>query len=163
MMNIIKYPNNILNNRSNNTDMATISNKLDEMFDIMLKNNGVGLAACQIGLNLNVFIMNVDGKRNNDKIFINPSLLTYGQSEFSLEGCLSFPSIYGKILRKTVVDITYTYNDETIKETYDGLEAKIIQHEYDHLLGLTFIDKMSPADISTNKKKLKSLILSQQP
>ena len=163
MMNIIKYPNNILNNRSNNTDMATISNKLDEMFDIMLKNNGVGLAACQIGLNLNVFIMNVDGKRNNDKIFINPSLLTYGQSELSLEGCLSFPSIYGKILRKTLVDITYTYNNEIIKETYDDLEAKIIQHEYDHLLGLTFIDKMSPADISTNKKKLKSLILSQQP
>ena len=143
--------------------------KLDElvanMFDTMYISSGVGLAGPQVGLALRIFVADAspfaededldaaERKQLGDfkKVFINPTIDSEDGSEWAFnEGCLSIPDIREDVSRKP--DITITYQDEhlnTHTESYSGLAARIIQHEYDHIEGILFTDKLS-----TLKKRL---------
>jgi peptide deformylase len=139
----------------NVTDIDTLKPIIDQMFITMFSNNGVGLAAPQIGINVNLFIMNQTKDTINNKVFINPKLILNGDIISDIEGCLSFPNVFGKIKRYSNVEIGYlNTNNKVVIEQYTGLQARIIQHEYDHLIGINFIDKMSKADLIKNNKLL---------
>ena len=141
---IIKHENKILRNISKNIEKGEFDVKQlsDDMFETMKNAHGVGLAAPQIGLNINLFVMgtNVDTR----KVFINPVIEGEWGDEWVLqEGCLSISGISGNVHRKPNLQIRYFDVDWNEKlEIFSGMEARIIQHEYDHLNGVLFIDKM---------------------
>ncbi len=151
-------------------DLKVIS---DNMFETMYNASGVGLAAPQVGMNLRLFV--VDGtpfseKDEDDdedtepdltladfkKVFINPEILEEDGEEWGFEeGCLSIPGIRGEVYRKERLKIKYfdlEWNEHI--EIYEGIGARIIQHEYDHLLGKLFVDYLPTLKKQFIKKKL---------
>ena len=116
---------------------------LDDMRDTLIESKGVGLAAPQIGIMRRVVLVIND----EDEIMelINPEIIATSGEQTGLEGCLSVPGIHEKVTRPT--SITINYFDENFVEhtdTYDGFFARIVQHEYDHLEGHVFTDRVSP-------------------
>lgn len=131
------------------------------MFETMYESSGVGLAAPQIGKSIRIFV--VDGEPLDEeklqgfkKTFINPVILKESGEKWAFEeGCLSIPGIRADILRKESLRIRYfdiDWNEHT--EEYDGLAARIIQHEYDHLQGILFTDYLSAMKRRLLKSKL---------
>jgi peptide deformylase len=127
-----------------------------DMFDTMHNAEGIGLAAPQIGLSLRLFV--VDGSGTDDeqikdfkKVFVNPTILEEKGDKWSFEeGCLSIPSIREEVQRHAEIRIRYyDENWELHEEIFDGMKARVIQHEYDHIQGILFIDH-----ISSLKKRL---------
>ncbi|MDQ6477789.1 peptide deformylase [Dyadobacter sp. LHD-138] len=144
-----------------------------DMFETMYSANGVGLAAPQVGLNIRVFV--ADGtpfseKDEDDddddevdlslvgfkKTFINPEILEESGEEWAFEeGCLSIPGIRGDVYRPERLVIRYRDTDwNEFTEEYTGMAARIIQHEYDHLLGKLFVDYLPTLKKQLIKKKL---------
>ena len=112
-----------------------------QMFDTMKKSNGIGLAAPQIGISLRLFVADIGDDVKH--VFINPQITqTSSETEFYEEGCLSIPQIYEKIERPKKVWVQ-AFNEQGKPFTLeaDGLLARVIQHEYDHLNGVLFIDR----------------------
>jgi peptide deformylase len=128
-------------------DNASLSQLISDMKETLKNSGGVGLAAPQVGESVRVFL--VDGARMSEefqKTFINAKITDQRGDEWEFEeGCLSIPRVRAMISRKYEVDIEYLdENFEPQKETYTGILARIIQHEYDHIEGKLFIDKMTP-------------------
>lgn len=115
---------------------------IDEMFITLKKSNGIGLAAPQIGRNIRLFIVQLE--ENDGMVFINPEIIRTSDEQCSMEeGCLSIPKVYEKVIRPK--DVTLQYMDingrkQLIQAT--GLLARVIQHEYDHLNGVLFVDRL---------------------
>ena len=137
---------------------------IDDMFDTMYKAEGMGLAAPQIGKSLRLFILDASSLKESEpslegfkKVFVNPLIVEKNGEEWSFnEGCLSIPLIREDVMRKQRIRIQYfdenwNYHDEY----FDGVKARIIQHEYDHLKGILFTDKVTPL----RKKLLKSKLI----
>lgn len=134
-----------------------------DMFETMYAANGIGLAAPQIGKSIRLFV--VDGTSLEEeeedmsqfkKAFLNPVILQEEGEPWEFEeGCLSIPNIRENVLRPETVKIRY-YDDEwnLKEEVYDGVKARIIQHEYDHIEGKLFIDYLSPLKKRLLKGKL---------
>lgn len=139
---IIVYPNEILSTKTKPVETINkkIKDLIEEMKKIMITNNGVGLAANQIGENLSIFIA-----QDNDEIleFINPKIISLkGEQKIVEEGCLSLPRVWGYLKRYPEVIIEYEniWNKRKRKKAKDLL-AQIIQHEIDHLEGKLFTEK----------------------
>ncbi len=139
---------------------------IDDMFETMYNAQGVGLAAPQIGKAIRLFIVDAEpfaedepGLENFKKVFINPIILEEEGEEWKFnEGCLSIPGIREDVSRKPKITIEYyDRNWELKEETYDGLAARIIQHEYDHIEGILFTDKISPLKRKLLKTKLNNI------
>ncbi len=124
-----------------------------DMFETMYHSDGVGLAAPQVNHSIRLFV--VDGKQLDEKnpdlknfkrIFINAKIIeTDGEEKFYNEGCLSLPSIREDVKRKDKIRMQYLdENFETHDEYFVGVQSRIIQHEYDHLEGILFVDHLSP-------------------
>ena len=118
------------------------------MWDTMDADDGAGISACQIGLNLQMFIVNAkasDIYQSNPICFINPEITFYfEETEIEREGCLSFPGLWANVPRSKWIKVQYQDLHGTHQElTASGLFAKVIQHETDHLSGKLFIDLMS--------------------
>ncbi|XBT18407.1 MAG: peptide deformylase [Candidatus Shikimatogenerans sp. Tduv] len=148
--NLIYYNNPILRKKCFNLKKnKKIKNIVKYMIYIMNINNGIGIAAPQIGLNINLFICK-NSIKNKYNIFYNSKIIKYfGENIKKYEGCLSIPNIYEKIKRKKSIIIEYyNHNWKKKKKIYSGINSRIIQHEYDHIKGILFIDLLS-----TNKKK----------
>jgi peptide deformylase len=129
------FPVDIINER--------ILGSIDEMFKLMYKFNGIGLAANQVGLPDRLFVSNFDKPR----VFINPYILSYSAQEETLgkEGCLSFPGLTLKVWRPRYVQIKYKdINGKIHVETFADYHARVIQHEIDHLDGITFDRRVGP-------------------
>ena len=138
---------------------------IDNMWETMYNASGVGLAAPQIGKSLRLFVIDAspfaeDGEypelKNFKKVFINPIIEEESGKEWSFkEGCLSIPEIREEVKRKDKITISYfNENWELIEEDYDGIAARIIQHEYDHIEGVLFIDYLKPLKKQMLKRKL---------
>jgi peptide deformylase len=137
---------------------------VDDMFETMYNAHGIGLAAPQIGVSLRVFI--ADGSALDDeklhgfkKVFVNPTILKEEGEEWAYEeGCLSIPGIRADVKRQPKLKIQY-YDIEWKKytEVYDGMAARIIQHEYDHIEGILFLDHVSPMKKRLLKGKLTNI------
>ena len=147
-------------------DYQQLPKLIEDMFETMYHTNGMGLAAPQIGRNIRLFIidtlqLDVDNRDEESsefvkEIFINPIIVEEsGKSWEYDEGCLSIPDIRGQVLRKPQVRIEYYNRDfELIDKVFDGITARVIQHEYDHLEGVLFTDLLKPLKKRLIKKKL---------
>ncbi|MBN2519535.1 MAG: peptide deformylase [Bacteroidales bacterium] len=133
---------------------------VDNMFETMYKSEGVGLAAPQVGKSIRLFVVDTTPFEEDDptlkgfkKVFINPVITERsGNTWVFNEGCLSVPEIREDVERPDIIKIKYL--DENFKpheETYDGIKARVIQHEYDHIEGILFVDRLS----AIRKKLLK--------
>ena len=166
---IVAYGSNVLKTKAVNItpDFPDLETLIENMWETMYNANGVGIAAPQIGKSIRLFVVDaspfskdneisddeISTLKNFKKVFINPELIeeTGGEWDFT-EGCLSIPNIREDISRREM--ITIRYYDESFEEielTLKGLAARIVQHEYDHIEGVLFIDKLS----SLKKKLLK--------
>lgn len=159
---IYVYGSSVLRKRAKEItkDYPGLAGLISDMFDTMKYSEGVGLAAPQIGLSLRIFVVDAtsnEGKEDEGidqeedlsdfrKVFINPVITKYSGDMWTFnEGCLSLPNIREDVDRPEKIRIQY-YDDEFRfhDEEYDGTRARIIQHEYDHLEGILFVDKINP-------------------
>lgn len=125
------------------------------MIQTMLRNGGVGLAANQCGLPYKIFVMGTGP--NFMEVVINPRILSGSGEEKSQEGCLSYPGLYLKVKRNTHIEVEYEdLKGVTKKVKYDGLTARIFQHEFDHLEGFNFTQQVSQIELGKAKEKVKS-------
>jgi peptide deformylase len=116
------------------------------MFELMYEHRGVGLAATQVDLPIRLFVMNSTGHRGEGKerVLINPVISRPRSNEEQEEGCLSLPNINGNVIRaKTIHVNAFDLEGKELNEDFSGFEARIIQHETDHLNGMLFIDRMN--------------------
>ena len=156
---IVSFGNSILRSKCSPVDEnQPIKGILKNMYETMYNAQGVGLAAPQVGLDLSIFIIDTtpfcDDENNLIpliKEFINPEIIDYsGKDESFNEGCLSIPGLREDVIRKNQIKIRYSdknFNEYT--KIYEGINSRVIQHEYDHLMGVLFTDR-----VSTLKKKL---------
>ena len=119
------------------------------MFELMYEANGIGLAANQVDLPLQLFVLNLSGRSGSGEelVFINPVLSRPKGSDVAEEGCLSLPGIVADVQRPAQIDVTaFDLSGNEIHLQADGLLARAIQHEFDHLQGVLFIDRVSESD-----------------
>jgi peptide deformylase len=123
------------------------------LIETMVKYRGVGLAANQVGLPYRVFVM---GAEKVGFACFNPEILERSGEEIIEEGCISFPGLYLKIPRAASINVRYTdMNGVTKEERFDGLTARIFQHELDHLDGICYTSKVSRLVLERAKEKVK--------
>ena len=174
---VVAYGDPVLKKRASSIskDYPKINSLISDMYDTMYGANGVGLAAPQIGLSIRLFLVDTEPfsedesfsinerskLKNFKKTFINPVMIDEsGENASFEEGCLSIPNIREHINRKS--DITIKYQDENFthhQETFSGILARVIQHEYDHLEGTLFTDKISPFKKKLIKGKLNNIMI----
>jgi peptide deformylase len=140
---------------------------IDDMFETMYNSNGVGLAAPQIGMSLQLFVMDanavtedLEGEEDlGPMVFINPEIIELkGEKVRMEEGCLSIPDVRDEIVRFDVTVVKYRdreFNEQTIKA--NGWVSRVIQHEFDHLSGKLFIDYLSAFRKRLHKSLLKKI------
>jgi peptide deformylase len=121
-----------------------ITSLVSEMFDAMDRGRGVGLAAVQVGKLFRLFVTRVPG--DSPRVFINPDILeTSIEMEPFEEGCLSIPGLYTDVIRPSSVRVqAWNLKGKPFSLSVDGYLARVIQHEYDHLNGILFIDRIDP-------------------
>lgn len=157
-------------------DYPHLQELIQNMFETMYAAKGVGLAAPQIGKSINLFIVDATPFAEDDeddelsseekkqlinfkKIFINATILKEEGNEWKFnEGCLSIPNIREDVCRKPVITISYLdENFQPHTDTFNGIAARIIQHEYDHVQGILFTDRISSFRKKLIAKKLKEI------
>jgi peptide deformylase len=162
LLTVVKFGTRVLRDRGARVESITpkIKQLAADMLETMYSYKGVGLAAQQVGVAVQLTVidvrgvtdrpssMEVDGKPADVEarmpmVLLNPEIKPAGEPATGPEGCLSFPEIYADITRPSVVDVTAQNLDgETVKFRCGGLLARVIQHERDHLHGILFIDRM---------------------
>jgi peptide deformylase len=172
---IVAYGDPILKKRASeiNKETPKLKEIIANMYESMYGAHGVGLAAPQVGLSIRLFLVDtspfaedesysIEDKRKLKyfkRTFINAKIVEeYGEDWSFNEGCLSIPNVREEVIRKSVIRIEY--QDENFKkyiETFDGLIARVIQHEYDHIEGVLFTDKVSSLKKRLLKGKLTNI------
>ena len=163
IMDIVNYGNSILNKKcSPVSDFSDIKLVIEKMFDSMYEAEGIGLAANQVGLDLNLFIIDITHTEEAEKphVFINSEILSFhGQKTFFQEGCLSLPGIALDVERPEKVVLKYqTVDQEWHEDEFEGLLSRAIQHEMDHLNGIFIVDRVSKIEKIKYKNELKKLV-----
>ncbi len=157
---ITHYPQPVLREKAKPVENIddNIREFVEKMKEIMVETKGIGLAAPQAGVNLQIFIISLTGKAEDAKVFINPEVKQTGPMDSAEEGCLSVPGIYTKIRRSKTCTVSATDLDgNRFTEDAEGLYARCLQHEYDHLQGITIANKMSKIAKIANRKQLENL------
>lgn len=171
---IVAYGDPILRKKTSeiDEDYPDLKQLIDNMFDTMYAANGVGLAAPQVGLPIRLFVIDAspfaedDEDGNGDpslkdfkKVFINPIIVSEsGEKKGFYEGCLSIPDINEEVMRAP--NVVLNYLDENFEEhevELTGLAARVVQHEYDHLEGKLFLDKLGALKKTMLKGKLDAI------
>lgn len=156
-LNVLIYPDERL--RTVCQPVAEINNEIrkivDDMFETMYKEEGIGLAAPQVNIQQRIITIDLDSENSNQIVLINPEILESSGETGIEEGCLSIPGFRGLVPRKekvTVKALNRDGNEFTLEA--DGLLAICIQHEIDHLNGVLFVDYLSPLKRNRIKEKL---------
>ncbi len=154
-------------------DYPNLKELIENMWETMYQAYGVGLAAPQVGVPIRLFMIDPTAFADDDsleekekevltnlkKVFINPVIISEEGEEWAFnEGCLSIPDVREDVFRKSIITIEYQdedFNKHT--ETYDGIAARVIQHEYDHIEGILFTDKLSSLKKRLIKGKLANI------
>jgi peptide deformylase len=172
---VVGYGDPVLRKKGSDINAAypRLKELIDNMFETMYNAYGVGLAAPQIGKDIRLFVVDTEPFSDNKdyseeertflksfkKIFFNAKITKEEGEEWSFnEGCLSIPDIHEDVTRFSSIHITY--QDENFvahTETYSGLAARVIQHEYDHIEGVLFTDKISAFKKRLIKNKLEKI------
>ena len=165
---IVKYPHPSL--RKENAEITpeelkdgSISKLAKEMFLIMYAAQGVGLAAPQVGVNKRLMVYNESGdskKWLNEVVMVNPQIVEFSEGkDVEAEGCLSFPDMNGDVERSKWIKVQATnLKGKPIKKKFSGWEARIFQHEYDHLDGTVYIDRLDETERAKVQPRLDELI-----
>ena len=161
-MQLVLYPDPILRRRAESLKRIDddVRKKIGEMFILMYEEHGIGLAAPQVGWSTRVFILNVGGAsdQGKERVYINPVILGGSGEIVDEEGCLSLPEIRGNVRRQEKITVRAQDLDGTIlEEEVSGLEARVVQHEFDHLDGILFIQRLSTSEQLTLNPMLKNL------
>ena len=140
-------------------DPYELSNELQK---IRVEGGGIGLAAPQVGINTQVLVIGMgnfetEGVEDYNQVFFNPNILSMGDEKtYMIEGCLSYPGLFVKVKRpKSMVMEWWTEEDTRCEETFDGVTSRILQHEVDHLNGITFLKRAQRFHLEKAKKELK--------
>ena len=163
-MRIVKYPHPTLRYKSKpllrvDTELRKM---IHQMFDLMYAHEGVGLAANQVDLPYRVIVMNVKSDvaaKDEEHAFINPVIVQRkGGMEEKEEGCLSLPEIFAPVKRaQKIVLNAYNLSGQEVTWELDGMYARVVQHECDHLDGILFVDRLSPANLLAVKEALQDM------
>lgn len=150
------------------TDYPNLNELIRDMFETLTESEGVGLAAPQIGKAIRVVVIDLDVLSDDlpeykdfRRAYINPHIVEYDDTETEAmeEGCLSLPAIHEKVTRPTRIRVSYLDADlQPHDEWVDGYLARVMQHEFDHLDGKVFIDRISPLRKQLIKNKLRALL-----
>lgn len=159
---IVRYPHPALRHPAQ--PVAAIDKQLrlyaGRMLELMYKHEGLGLAAPQVALPVQLLVMNFSGKadeKENEHVAVNPVILERKGTQEGTEGCLSFPDLYQKVRRaKTVTVRAYNLDGQQYEMTCSELPARLWQHEVDHLHGKLFIDVMSTLGKMSSRSYLKA-------
>lgn len=146
-------------------DFKDLKGFVENMFETMYISDGVGLAAPQVGQAIRIFVVDTTAAEEDDdlpgikKAFINPEIIEKsGDSWVMNEGCLSLPEIREDVLRPETIRIKYFDEDFNERdEVYHGFSSRVIQHEYDHLEGVMFVDYLNPLKKRILKSKLTAI------
>lgn len=162
VLDIVHYGDPILRKKCASVqDFSSLPTLLDSMFDSMYEADGIGLAANQIGVDLNVFIVDVThtDEAEEPHVFINSEIISQqGDDWVYQEGCLSLPGLALDVTRPSRVSLKYQSLDEKWHEKeFDGLLARAIQHEMDHLNGVFIVDRVSKVEQIKYQQELKEL------
>lgn len=164
MRKICIYGNPILRKKGESISLDEISSYsclVEDMFEIMYKTNGIGLAAHQVGEAKRLAVIDTTANDEDGKklVLFNPEIVSRSDEYVVMEeGCLSFPDILGDISRNKEVTVCFIdQNGKKQEQLFTGLLAVVAQHEIDHLNGVLFIDRMSPVKKILLKKKLANL------
>ncbi len=172
---IVAYGDPVLKRKAKDVseDYPDLQQLIDNMFETMYNASGVGLAAPQIGKSLRLFIVDASPFAEDEfiseeetetlqdakEVFINPKIIEEEGDEWDFnEGCLSIPEVREDVFRKPKIEIEYYDRNFNLQhKTLDGLYARVIQHEYDHIEGILFTDKLSGLKKRLIKGKLKKI------
>ena len=126
----------------------------EELFEAMVKYDGIGLSACQIGVDLKVFVMRFNG---DAIVCFNPRITHYSEeTSYISEGCLTFPGLYFPVTRSYGINCTYaTEEGKMVSASFVEISAKVFQHEYDHMLGKLYLEYASNYMIKNARRKQK--------
>lgn len=165
---VLKYPHPSL--RAENTIISeeelksgSISKLAKEMFLVMYAAEGVGLAAPQVGVNKRLMVYNESGDRKkwlDEVVMVNPVITEFSEGvDVETEGCLSFPDMNGEVERSKWIKVeAINLKGKKIKKKFKGWEARIFQHEYDHLDGVVYIDRLLPESKEQVQERLSELV-----
>ena len=147
-MQIVTYPHPTLRHKSKPVKRVNkaLRQIVEEMFELMYEAKGIGLAANQVDLPFRLFVANIDpdGEREHEMVFINPVISRPSGTDEKEEGCLSLPRVYASVRRPEKVHVNaFDLSGNEISGVMDGLLARVVQHETDHLDGVMFIDRLS--------------------
>lgn len=150
-MKVIHYPHPTLRRKAKPVKRvdAELKKIIATMFELMYQEKGVGLAANQVDIPLQFFVVNPAGKAGEGQefVFINPVLSNPKGRSVGEEGCLSIPGLYANVARPEQIHVqAYDLAGKPINETLSGHLARIVQHEYDHLTGTLFIDRLGDVE-----------------
>lgn len=176
VLSIVAYGDPVLRKVASpiSNNYPNFTNLVQNMFETMYQANGVGLAAPQVGLPIRLFVIDTTPFSDSDdlseeekkqlngfkKVFVNAKIEKEEGEPWNFnEGCLSIPDVREDVSRKPLVTITYQdENFNTKTETFDGLIARVIQHEYDHIEGILFTDHLSTFKKTMIKRKLNNIL-----
>jgi len=149
-----------------NKDYPDLEQLIQNMWETMYEAEGIGLAAPQVGIPIRLFVIDtsqletkIDGQVGFKKVFINAEMIEeVGEVKEYEEGCLSIPDIRGDVKRLDTIHLKYyDENWKVHEETYEGWNARVIQHEYDHIDGHLFVEKLKPIKKRRIKRKLEAI------
>lgn len=157
ILNVLKYPDERLRTKATpvtevNTEIQQI---IDDMFETMYHDEGIGLAATQVDIHQQIIVIDIEGDKQNQIVLINPEIIEASGETGIEEGCLSIPGCRGLVPRKEKVTVkALDRNGKTFTLAADDLLAICIQHEIDHLNGVLFVDYLSPLKRQRIKQKM---------
>eukprot|EP00850_Spirogloea_muscicola_P009830 SM000056S17948 [mRNA] locus=s56:203813:205658:- [translate_table: standard] len=160
---IVRYPDPVL--RAKNKRISSFDDKLEELvreiLDVMYRTDGVGLSAPQVGVNLQLMVYNPTGERGKGQEYVlaNPRITKYAKGrDLFAEGCLSFPMIEADVERPIGVKVeAQDVKGRAFSLNLKGWQARIFQHEFDHLEGVLYHDRMTDDVLRTIEQELKAL------
>jgi peptide deformylase len=162
---VVKFPDKVLKTRAVEVNHITAEDRklVKNMIDTMYAEDGVGLAANQVGILKRIFVASHDQTEGHEQVYFNPKILKKEGMIKEFEGCLSVPEFYEPVKRaKKVWMRAMTLDGKTVEVKAEGLLSRIFQHEIDHLDGILFIDRLGLLKSKLARKKLSKKSLAQK-
>lgn len=159
-MDLVLYPDPALKRPPDRVEAfdEALREQVSAMFDLMYKSKGVGLAGPQVAYSYRLAVINTTWEPKDELILVNPEITSMSGQEIDEEGCLSFPGLMGKVERASACTVrAFGLDGKPFEVTGEGLLARALQHEVDHLDGVLFVTRLSPAERQAMKKDLKEL------
>lgn len=162
-MDVVRYPGPVLRRGGKKVETfdAALAKTAQDMLDTMYASKGVGLAAPQVDLEIDLLVLNPTGDpkdREGELVLVNPEILERKGREYGEEGCLSFPGLYAEVERALRIQVRYQDLQGQVHERrFEDFVARVIQHEVDHLRGVLFVDRLSSVEKMRVKGSLQDM------